>query len=180
MYKEQSWLVLSNSKKKVRGIKRRCRSFSRFLSERTSAFPIDNTNKGASHVITSFDHFFKVPKRRNHTPLRRFYAQYFVNQVQQLIDQKTDAQEEKRIFCVLSLPKLDLSAIIKIFTKRGLERFYDGLFYRNEEYKMVEPLPPVHSIENEWGLYIPEGLQIKRYKITSYSGQEVWLIGNLE
>jgi len=171
--------MYNNSRKKVRGLKRRCRSFSRFLCERTSSFPIDNNHK-PSYVSAPLSQFF-ISIKRTPASVRKFYAQEFINRVNYLIDQKTDAEMEHRIFCVLSLPNLNLASIVKLYSERGLERFYEGLFYRNEETNMVVSLPPIHNDENEWGLYIPEGLQIKRYKIdASYPGQEVWLIGNLE
>ncbi|MGG3468691.1 DUF3916 domain-containing protein [Neobacillus pocheonensis] len=178
------WVIENFSKKKVRGLKRRCRTFIKYLDEKTDSLPIpkncDPNYQGYSALSLSFEDFFtdsqKIPNS-----VRKLFVQTIINRTIHLINSKTGLQREYRIFCIISSRGLMSAHIAVLYTKKGLESFYKGLFSREEE--SVGAQLTAFSPENvsEWGLIVPAELDVKGYKFYGdFSQDGIILIGELD
>ncbi|MGF6949034.1 hypothetical protein QF028_001539 [Neobacillus sp. B4I6] len=177
----KQWKVYNYSKQKARGLRRRCRNFSRYILEHTESF----TTIGGSHLWFNFYKFFgDTPKIPN--SVRKFFVQTIINRAQHLISLKTDAEKEYRVICVFRLPELEQTLILIPPTQSAYERFFDG-FFSAEKYgrKAI----PIHQdyFESEWGFIIPQGLDVQGYRIEinededdHWTQEEVWFIGELK
>jgi hypothetical protein len=185
----KQWIIHNDSKKKVRGLRRRSRTFSKYITEQTESLPIAKNNDpsylGYSYLNLSFDEFF-IDSKKTPNSVRKFFVQTIINRIQHLIDIKTESEREYRVFCAFTPPNLLGSQITILFTKKGLESFYEGFFSREKEGRRFIPLHQDQSIEAEWGLHIPKGLDVRGYKKDVgdddyyYPQEEIWLIGELD
>ncbi|WP_165976253.1 DUF3916 domain-containing protein [Bacillus salipaludis] len=182
------WENENNSKKKVRGLKRRCRNFFKYLTEQTDSLPApkndDPSYPSYSVLRLNFDKFFTDSKKTPNS-IRKLFIQTVINRTHYLIQMRGESQKEYRIFCTFYLPNLDGAAIIILFTKNGLESFYEGLFHREPEGMQLISLHQDRNIEKELGLIVPKGLGIKGFRAEdddyiNFHSYEIWLIGILE
>ncbi|WP_420490981.1 DUF3916 domain-containing protein [Neobacillus drentensis] len=125
-----------------------------------------------------FDDFFPDSKKTPNS-FRKFFVQTIINGIKHLIVTKTESQREYRVFCTFPLPHLVGAQITILFTKKGLDSFYEGLFSQEVEGHRLIYLNP--DFEIEWGLHLPNGLDVKGFKADDedkdYSSDEIWLIG---
>ncbi len=187
-YNMNQWTHNSYSKKKVRGLGRRYRAFSKYIDEQLDSLPttdnIDPYYTGYTSLHLSFAMFFtdskKVPSNA-----KRFFVQKIINGVQYLLDLRTEEQKEYRIFCIFNSSDLEGSSILILFTKKGMESFYEGFFSTEIEEAPYIHLHHTQNLEAEWGINISEGLSVKGYKPcnTDYEDEvqhEIWFIGRVD
>ncbi|MFP5109528.1 DUF3916 domain-containing protein [Neobacillus sp. C211] len=180
----KQWFTHSHSKKKLRGLKRKCRTFSNYITEKTEYFPLPKNNDpsypGYSTLQICFDDFFPDSKKTPNS-VRKFFVQTIINRIKLLIDMKTESQREYRVFCTFPLPNLIGAQITILFTKKGLESFYEGLFSQEADGHRLISLNP--DLEIEWGLHLPNGVDVKGFRAdgedNDYPSDEIWLIGIL-
>ncbi|MFE7083786.1 DUF3916 domain-containing protein [Priestia megaterium] len=181
------WKHNSYSKKKVRGLGRRYRAFSKYIDEQLDSLPtpgnIDPYYTGYTSLHLSFSKFFTDSKK---IPInaRRFFVQKIINGVQHLLNLRTEEQEEYRIFCIFNLSDLEGSSIQILFTKKGMESFYQGFFGTEIEETPFLRLLHTQNLKEKWGINIPKELDVKGYEPIDtedeYEGQyETWFIGRL-
>lgn len=186
----KQWINDGFSKKKVRGLKRRCRTFSRYIDEQLDSFPIpknpDPSYPGYASLHLRFDEFFTDSKKVP-SSVRRFFVQTILKRIHCLLETRTEAQREYRIFYGFTPPDLGYSFITILFTKKGMESFYEGFFSREAEGERLIRLHHTQNLETEWGLHIPKGLNVKGYKPDvdddeyEYDYQdEMWFVGRLD
>ncbi|TDK61769.1 DUF3916 domain-containing protein [Bacillus salipaludis] len=175
------WVTYNCSKKKVRGIKRKSRTFLNYITEQTDALPISKNSdpdySGYTYLHLNFDDFFP-DSRKTPNSVRRMFLQTVINRIQHLISTKTELQREYRIFCVFSLPNFVGAKIVILYTKKGLESFYEGFFSREAEGHKIISLQ--NDLESDWGLHLQKGLDVKGYEIEGENSPDgLWLIGEL-
>ncbi|PGZ08405.1 hypothetical protein COE30_12965 [Bacillus cereus] len=171
--------------KKIRGLKRRCRTFLKCITEDTNSLPNyhDHSDLGSWHLYLPFNKFF-IDYMNTPNSVKKFFIQTAINRVQYLIDIKTETEKEYRIYFVISMPNLQVSNILVLFSKRGIERFWEGFLGRDMKEQSFYSLPQDDNIRAKLGLYIPKGLDIRGYKevVGSYNyppEEEVWFVGEL-
>ncbi|MFQ6391284.1 DUF3916 domain-containing protein [Priestia aryabhattai] len=182
------WTNNCYSKKKVRGLGRRYRTFSKYIDEQIDSLPTQNNTDpyytGYTSLHLPFSMFFtdskKVPRN-----VKRFFVQKIINRIQYLLDLRTEGQKEYRIFCNFNSSDLEDSSILILFTKKGMESFYQGFFSTEIEEAPFIRLDHTQNFEAEWGITIPKGLSVKGYKPrnTKYEDEvqdEIWFIGRLD
>ena len=178
----QRWNFDNGSKKKVRGLKRKCCTFIKYITEYTDSLPNpdDYSYLGYWHLHLPFNEAF-IDSKNTPNSVRKLCMQTVINQVQHLIDIKTESEKAYRVYTLISLPRLFDSQIVVLFDKKDFEGFFD----RDTEEQRWIPLPSDRSIKSEWGLEIPERLAVKGYKEIIndddyvYEG-ELWFIGELD
>ncbi|MGG0655791.1 DUF3916 domain-containing protein [Rummeliibacillus pycnus] len=166
--------------KKVRGINRKSNNFIKRIEENTTEFPTEFYN-GYWHlhlpVAQDFISSYKTPKK-----IKRLSIHILLDRAEFLIGLKPNDQEKYRIVVAVDLPELWSSQII-VF--KGDSHFND-FFNRNDEYQKWLYLPDNRNIQTEWGLSVPNALQILGFKelITDEDGYyyegEIWFIGELK
>ncbi|MBW0933581.1 DUF3916 domain-containing protein [Priestia megaterium] len=175
------------SKKKVRGLGRRLRIFSKYLNEQIDSLPVQNNKdpnyKGYTSLHIPFSMFYTHSKN---VPInvKRYFVQKIVNKIQYLLDIRTETQKEYRIFCSFNSSDLDDSVILILFTKKGMDSFYEGFFSTEIDEAPFIRLHQTQNLENKWKINIPEGLSVKGYKPIDaeyeYENRdEIWFIGRL-
>lgn len=81
----------------------------------------------------------------------------------------------------IDLPGLWNSQII-VFSG---DSYFEGFFERNDQYQKWIPISKDRNFESEWGIHIPENLNVKGFNevITDEDGEihsgEIWFIGEL-
>ncbi|MGE6367237.1 DUF3916 domain-containing protein [Bacillus paramycoides] len=107
-------------KKKIRGLKRRCRTFLKCITEDTIFLPNyhDHSDLGCWDLYLPFNKFF-IDYINTPNSVKKFFIQTAINRVQYLIDIKTELEKEYRIYFVISLPNLRVSNILVLFSKKG-------------------------------------------------------------
>jgi hypothetical protein len=182
------WTQNCYSKKKVRGLGRRYRAFSKYIDEQTDSLPmpnnIDPNYKGYSSFHIPFSRFFTDSKNVS-INVKRFFVQKVINRVHYLLDIRTEIQKEYRIFCSFNSSDLEEASILILFTKKGMESFYEGFFNTEIEEAPFIRLHHTQNLEEKWGINIPKELNIKGYKPIDtgdeYEDQhEIWFIGRLD
>lgn len=165
--------------KKVRGIKRKSQKMIERIEENTLEFPTDFYN-GYWHLPLPVAHSFinsnKTPKR-----IKRLCIQTLLDRVERLLSLKPNEKEQYRVAAAVNLADLWGSQIIVFKGDAHFKDFFD----RNDEYQKWLPLSDDRNIQTEWGLSVPNYLQISGFKevITDEDGYhyegEMWFIGEL-
>jgi hypothetical protein len=165
--------------KKIRGIKRKSQKMIERIEENTLEFPTDFYN-GYWHLPLPVAHSFinsnKTPKR-----IKRLCIQTLLDRVEHLLSLKPNEKEQYRVAAAVNLADLWGSQIIVFKGDAHFKDFFD----RNDEYQKWLPLSDDRNIQTEWGLSVPNYLQISGFKevITDEDGYhyegEMWFIGEL-
>ncbi|KEK23785.1 DUF3916 domain-containing protein [Bacillus gaemokensis] len=172
-------------KKKIRSLRRACRNFLTYTNKHTSSLPNANEQSalGCWSIHLPFHPSYMNSQRKSNS-IKRFYLQTAINRLEHLIDIKTTAEKEYRIYFVVSFPNLHTSNILIVFSKQGIERFFEGFLGRYMDGPQWISLPQERDIEKEFGLLIPKGLQVKGYTEiftdADYNDKEIWFIGELD
>ncbi len=172
-----------SNKKKIRGLKKKCRAMVEALIAQTSEFPIDYNSEEYWHYHLPVAQSFIDSK---HTPqsVRRLCIQTMIDRTQFLSQHKPKNAKSCRVLCLVCLPDL-WSSVITIFSSQN---YFIHFFDRNNPWQRWTPL--IHKdIAKEYNLIIPSNFQVKSYKhecfdddnpsIVTYVG-EIWAIGELE
>lgn len=174
----------NGSKKKTRGLRRAFRNFLKYTTMHTSSLPNANEQSalGCWSTHLPFNPSYMNAKRKSNS-IRRFYLQTAINRVEHLIHIKTITEKEYRIYFVVSFPNLHASSILIVFSKRGIERFFEGFLGKYQDEPQWVSLPQERDIEKEFSLHIPKELQVKGYREvftdSNYNDKEIWFIGEL-
>lgn len=166
-------------KKKMRGLGRKTEAIVHRLEQETEHFP-DEFYNGFWHLHLPADYDFitseKVPRK-----IKRQCIQALIDRAAHLISRKPAGPEKYYVFVSADLPALWNAQII-IF--EGAANF-EGFFTRDNEYQKWLPLPDNRNLQEEWGLAVPEIMQMSGYKEilldetgTANEG-EIWFIGEL-
>ncbi|MGG2014008.1 DUF3916 domain-containing protein [Bacillus sp. S10(2024)] len=175
----------SGSKKKTRGLRRVFRNFLKYTTMHTSFLPNanDHSELGCCSIHLPFNPSYTHAKR-NSNSIKRFYLQKAINRVEHLIHLKTVNEKEYRIYFGVSFPNLHTSNILIVFSKQGIERFFEGFLGRYMDGPQWVSLPQERDIGKEFGLHIPKELQVKGYTEIfthpDYNDKEIWFIGELD
>lgn len=166
--------------KKIRGIKRKTNNMMKRIEENTFEFPTDFYN-GYWHlhlpVAPDFINSNKTPKR-----VKRLCIQSLLDRAEYLIGFKPNDKQKYRVVAAIDLPDLWGSQIIVFKGDAHFEEFFN----RDDEYQKWLHLPNDRKIQTEWGLSVPNDLQITGFKeeITDEDGYhfegEIWFIGELK
>ncbi|MCJ7983152.1 DUF3916 domain-containing protein [Priestia sp. OVL9] len=182
------WTQNCHSKKKVRGLGRRYRTFLKYIDEQIVSLPvrnnIDPNYKGYTSLCIPFSRFFTDSKNVS-INVKRFFVQKIINKIQYLLDIRTETHNEYRIFCSFNSSDLDGSGILILFTKKGMDSFYEGFFSTETKEAPFIRLHHTQNIEEKWGINIPKELNVQGYKPIDtdyeYENQhEIWFIGRLD
>jgi len=172
------------SKKKIRGLRRVCRNFLKSTIAHTSSLPnaTETSSLGCWSIHLPINPSYMNSKRKSNS-MKRFYLQTAINQVEHFIHMKTKVEKEYRIYLGVSFPNLHTSNIFIVFSKQGIERFFEGFLSGYMDGPQWIPLLQERDIEKEFGLHIPKELQVKGYREIftddNYNDKEIWFIGEL-
>ncbi|OAH55027.1 hypothetical protein AWH48_20335 [Domibacillus aminovorans] len=171
------------SKKKIRGLKRRIRQFTEELNELTRDFPEDLSNGyWELHLPNLGSEWISSTK----TPfnVRKKCLQFLINRTKHLIEKKPAHYKDTRVMLMID-SHYWWSTKIEIFSAKNDE----GLsFYREDDYTRWIALDENRNLSKEWGLTIPDGLEVKGIKEEikdlelvddDIFGGEIWFIGEL-
>ena len=167
-------------RKKIRGIKRKTNNLIQSIEENTSEFPTEFYN-GYWHLHLPVAQDF-INSQKTPLKIKRSCIQTLLDKAEYLIDLKPNDNEKYRVVVAIDLPDLWDSQII-IF--KGDSHFKD-FFNRDDEYQKWLHLSDDRNIQNEWGLSIPNNLQISGFReVITDEGREcyereIWFIGELK
>ncbi|WP_410984603.1 DUF3916 domain-containing protein [Bacillus cereus] len=173
------------SKKKIRGLRRVCRNFSKYTIAHTSSLPnaTETSSLGCWSIHLPFNPSYMNSKRKSNS-IKRFYLQTAINRVEHLIHMKTKAEKEYRIYFGVSFPNLQTSNILIVCSKQDIERFFEVFLGSPMDEPQWISLSQERDIKKELGLHIPKELQVKGYTEIftdpHYNDKEMWFIGELE
>ncbi|KZZ84320.1 DUF3916 domain-containing protein [Bacillus sp. SJS] len=169
-------------KKKVRGKRRMYRNFMNEIEEWSHSLPTPNdlspTYLGCRALSFDMDEAFNGYENFSKNEKRKL-AQRIINGGKELHDLKTEKEKEYRILCYLSFPHLDHMNISIGYTKAGLDSFYAGLNHNGQLEKDYEPSDDPSFLQDEWGLQIPEGLEVKGFVGRRLIDGSMWFVGNV-
>ncbi|EPD50292.1 hypothetical protein HMPREF1210_02863 [Paenisporosarcina sp. HGH0030] len=171
--------------KKVRGKTRKFRNFRNNIEEWSQTLPVPPDlspsylgcrSYSFDDIYEDFGDYSKFPKSQ-----KREFLQMIINFVKALHDLKTEKEKEYRIICFLPIPDLYRVLVMVGYTQAGLESFYAGLNHNGEFNKVFSPSTNVQYLQNEWGLHIPDGLEVKGFEGNdeSFERDSIWFIGNV-
>ncbi|MFD0050217.1 DUF3916 domain-containing protein [Actinomycetes bacterium NPDC127524] len=170
--------------KKVRGKRRMYRNFRNIIAEWSQSLPTppDLSPTYLGYKASDFDMYEEFKGYENFSKAqKRELAQMIINFVKDLHDLKTEKEKEYRIICFLPFPDLSRMNVLIGYTKAGLHSFYAGLNHDGQFAKDFEPSTKVKFLQDEWGLHIPEGLEVKGFegRTKFFEGESVWFVGNV-
>jgi hypothetical protein len=174
------WNFDNETKKKVRGLKRRKKTLTNCVIDMTEQMPNPSEcGLGYWHLHLPFAQAY-INSEKTPNKLRRDIMQILINRVSHLKNIKTQEQDEYRIYTLISLPDLFDSQIVVLPDKS----WFDGFFERDSKEQKWLPLDKSRNLIEEWKLNLPSDLDVKGYKeIISeedyYSEGEKWFIGEL-
>jgi hypothetical protein len=170
--------------KKIRGKRRKFRNVRNNITEWSQSLPVppDSSPQYLGCRTFSFDMYedfgdlSRYPKAQ-----KREILQMIINFVKVLHDLKTENEKEYRIICVLTIPDLYRVPVMVGYNKAGLDSFYAGLNNNGEFARQFTPSTNVQFLHNEWGLQIPEELEVKGFKRNNsyYEEDSIWFVGNV-
>lgn len=170
--------------KKIRGKRRKLSIIKNKITEWSQSLPVppDSSPQYLGCRTYSFDMYedfgdlSKYPKAR-----KREFLQMIINFVKVLHDLKTEKEKEYRITCLLEIPDLYRVLVMVGYNKAGLDSFYAGLNHTGEFARDFTPSTNVQFLHNEWGLQIPEELEVKGFKRNNsyYEGDSIWFVGDV-
>jgi len=172
-----------NNRKKIRGLKRRIRAFTKELNELTRDFPEDLSNDyWEFHLPNQGSKWVNSVK----TPfnVRKQCLQILINRTKHLIEKKPAHYKDTRVMLMIDFHYWHATKIV-IFSVKNNE----GLsLYREENYIRMVVLDDSRSLPKEWSLTIPDGVEVKGIKEEikdlelvddDIFGGEIWFIGEL-
>ncbi|GGI11691.1 DUF3916 domain-containing protein [Gottfriedia solisilvae] len=177
-----------SDKKKIRGLKRRFRNLNRYILEREEVLPIppndSSTYRGYRSYVFDFGRDFPGFHRYPERIKKRVY-QSLIDFTYNLNQLKGDSEKEYRIFCCLTTPDIDYAAVSILFTRSGMESFYDGLLGRRnlnpDQYQLTTNR---EVLCHELDVWIPNELDVKGIiredEDGELQGKQIWLIGSFE
>jgi hypothetical protein len=175
------WKFDNNSKKKVRGLRRRKRNLINTLNEMTEQLPNpSNYGLGYWHLHLPFDQGYIVSNKAPNN-LRREIMQILINRVSHLKNLKKPSQDQYRVYTVVSLPNL-FDSQIAVIPDRS---WFDGFFERDSQEQKWLPLNQQRDLIKEWKLNLPPDLEVIGFQEIisdedyNYEG-EIWFIGELK
>ncbi|MGM0878264.1 MAG: DUF3916 domain-containing protein [Bacillota bacterium] len=166
--------------KKLRGVKRKTKNMVNRIEQETIKFPSDFYN-GYWHlhlpVAQDFISSSKIPYG-----VKRLCIETLLSRAKHLIKIKPNTLETVRVVVSIDLPDLWNSQII-VFSG---DSHFKGFFDRYDEFQKWMPLSKKRSFESEWGINIPENMNVLGFKeeiinddLDIYEA-EIWFIGELE
>ncbi|MDQ6600713.1 DUF3916 domain-containing protein [Bacillus salipaludis] len=174
-------------KKKIRGKRRKFRNIRNKIAVWSQSLPAppdqSPTYLGyraySFNIAKDFGDFNKFPKAN-----KREFLQMIINFVKDLHDLKTDKEKEYRIIAYFPMPDLPYVVVMIGYTKAGLDSFYAGLNHNGKFSEYFTPTANTQFLEKDWGLYIPEGLEVKGFEGDSeeyFEGSSsIWFVGNVK
>ncbi|MQR94880.1 DUF3916 domain-containing protein [Fictibacillus phosphorivorans] len=175
-----NWRFDNGSKKKLRGLKRRYKTFLKELEVSTRTIPDLNASYRGyehEHLPLSGDY---IDSKKTPNSIRRAIVQALIDRVNYLKNIKKEDHIDYRIFTAITLPQMFLSTVVIMPDKSWVEEFCE----RNSEEQRWIPLNNDRNLLKEWHLNAPSNFEVKGYKeIISdedyYHEGEVWIIGKL-
>ncbi|GAK53426.1 hypothetical protein U14_04691 [Candidatus Moduliflexus flocculans] len=172
--------IYNNSKKKVRGKRRKTRNMISGISHESQYFPDEQFVSGYWHMHLPIQRSF-IDSERIPVKIRRICMQTLIDRTQYLISIKPPVNYKIRVVTVINLPKLWYSEIIVFFG----DTHFQGFFDRDTAYQQWIPLERKRDIAKQWHLHVPTDFNIQGYKeiiidedVTSES--ELWFLGEIE
>ncbi|WP_059174001.1 DUF3916 domain-containing protein [Bacillus sp. FJAT-27445] len=173
-----------NSKKKVRGKRRKIRRFIRLLNEATKDFPED-FSYGYWEIHLPDRGSFWINSPKTPTSVRRLCIQALINRTKFLIDIKPSQYQTVKVLLIINFHYWHSAKIEFYIPKTPCEGIYP---FTEDEYIRIVPLNKNRDFAAEWGLEIPMGLEIMGLKEeikdlelvddTCFGG-EIWYLGEL-
>lgn len=172
-----------DSRKKIRGLKRRIRKFTEELNELTRDFPEDLSNGyWELHLPNQGSKWINSAK----TPfnVRKKCLQILINRTKHLIEKKPTHCKDTRVTLMINFHYW-YATKIEIFSVKNDEVLP---LYREDDYTRWIALDENRNLAKEWSLTIPDGLEIKgiNEEIKDLElvdddifGGEIWFIGEL-
>jgi hypothetical protein len=174
------WKFDNGSKKKIRGLRRRYKTFVNDLTDLTKTMPIPNDyGLGYWHLHLPFSQEC-IDSKNTPNKFRRDIMQKLIVRVEHLINIKTKEQSDYCIYAIISLPNLFDSQILVIPDKS----WFGGFFERNSAEQKWIPLDSERNLIKEWNLVLSSDLKVQGFKEIisddefNYEG-EIWFIGEL-
>lgn len=167
-------------KKKMRGIKRKSARMIQRIEKETQKFPADfEFHYGYWHLHLPVAQDF-IDSNQTPLSIKRLCIQTFINRADYLIKSTPADNEKYRVAISITSPNLWNSQLI-IF--KGMTHF-DNFFNRNSIDQKWLHLEETRSIQEEWGLAVPAGLQTLGFKEVIvdeeyYHEGEIWFIGEV-
>ncbi len=166
--------------KKIRGMKRKTKNMIKRIEEHTMKFPSEFKHHYWHMHLPIAQDFIDSKKTPN--KVKRLCMQTLLERAYLLMQMKPNDRKNYRVVVAISLPELWSSQII-IF--KG-ESYFLNFFNRNNDYQKWLQLSDGRDIQKEWGLLVPNDMQISGYKELMieedgyrYEG-EIWFIGELK
>lgn len=171
--------LISPSRKKVRGAKRKCKAIISLINEMTTIFPEVNMEHGYWNISLPASQAF-IDSRKTPFKVRTLCMQTLIDRVKYLIENKPDIDVSARVVACITLPNLWHSQIIVFFG----DEYFESFFNRDSEYQKWTRLPPSRSISREFNLNTSTGLAEKGYRQVIIdevfnSTSELWFVGEL-
>jgi len=169
--------LTSGYKKKVRGTRRKFNRMEQFFKEDTNIFPSKDEEFWHLHLPCSSSF---IDSKSTTVAIRRKTIQLILDQVEHLINVRPN-NDSRKVFATINTPSL-FNACINL---QDLEDLKNSSFIINYDGHKWTPLDKKRDLIKEWGLSLPENLQIlgRKEVITEddyhYEG-EVWFIGELD
>lgn len=168
-----------SNKKKVRGVKRKCKSFIKSIEELTEVFPEIEIDRGYWHLHLPVKQEF-IDSKKTPSTVRKICIQTLIDRVQHLVEIKPNLDIRIRVIACIEIPCLWNSQIIIFFG----DDYFKNFFNRNDQYQIWTPLPTKRNLQNELNLKMPVKLNVKGYsekiKEEDYeTSSELWFVGEL-
>lgn len=166
--------------KKLRGLKRKTRNMVSRIEEATINFPSDFYN-GYWHLHLPVAQEF-ISSKNTPFGIKKLCIKTLLDRAEHLIMIKPDALEKVRVVTAIDLPGLRNSQIIVFIG----DTHFNGFFDRDDEFRRWIPLPKERSFESNWGIKIPEQMDVLGFKeeIADEEGDiykgEIWFMGELK
>lgn len=173
-------LQSAGSRKKTRGMRRKCREMVREIYEGTNEFPcLDYDGNSFWGLKPPFARYFIESSRTPHA-VRRLCVQTLIDRAAHLVRLRPPELKSARVVVVISLPEMWSSELIVFFDGE----YFANFFRRTDSYQQWKRLRPDIRLTRRWNLRVPDNfLEATFYeKILDdgyrYSGI-IWAIGEL-
>ncbi|MFB7142527.1 DUF3916 domain-containing protein [Gottfriedia sp. NPDC056225] len=172
---------MHGKKKKIRGLRRRFRTFNKYILEREGVLPIPKDTSDNYIGYQSYELLFEriFPGFSSYRQkVKNSFFQSVIDFVGYLNSLKTGNEKEYRIFCSFLFPDLPYAQVIIIYTKTGMESYYDGLLGRKTNEHRFNPIFNTNHFSENYSLTVPKELKVIGYEDADDGDIEVWLIGS--
>lgn len=172
---------MKDSKKKVRGIKRKTRNMIKNIEHHTMDFPKDFHN-GFWHtylpVAQSFIEANRLPQK-----VKEQCITTLLDRAKHLKETKPDDNEKYRVVVFIK-PYHLWDAQITIF--KGDDSTFNNFYNINDEIRTWTPITEQNNKQKEWGIEISNDWSLKGFKVVVeddvndyYFDGEIWLVGEI-